>query len=131
VIEAPPADDVAITYQPEELTELNLLRAGVSTLIWATGYYLDCGWIDAPTLDELAIPETSAASRPSPASTSSDCCGSTRRRRPPSSGLSSTAHTSSKRWPVTRPRGTANTARFCGVDHSRDERRNKAAPRSS
>jgi hypothetical protein len=41
VIEAPPADEVAITYQPEELTELNLVRAGVSTLIWATGYDLD------------------------------------------------------------------------------------------
>jgi hypothetical protein len=57
VIEAPPADDVAITYQPEELIELNLLRAGVSTLIWATGYDLDYGWIDAPTLDDLAIPQ--------------------------------------------------------------------------
>jgi hypothetical protein len=45
-IQAPPADDIAITHQPRELTELNLVRAGVSTVIWATGYDLDCGWID-------------------------------------------------------------------------------------
>jgi putative flavoprotein involved in K+ transport len=56
-IEAPPADDVPFTYHPEELTELNLLRAGVSTVIWATGYELDYGWIDAPILDGLGYPQ--------------------------------------------------------------------------
>ncbi len=55
-IEAPPADDVAVTYRPAELTELNLADAGVSTVIWATGYHLDHGWIDAPILDELGYP---------------------------------------------------------------------------
>jgi putative flavoprotein involved in K+ transport len=55
-IEAPSAEDVPFAYQPEELTELNLLRAGVSTVIWATGYDLDYGWIDAPILDELGYP---------------------------------------------------------------------------
>jgi putative flavoprotein involved in K+ transport len=55
-IEAPPADHVAVDHQPEELTELNLRKAGISTLIWATGYDLGFGWIDAPILDELGYP---------------------------------------------------------------------------
>jgi putative flavoprotein involved in K+ transport len=55
-IEAPPADDLAVTFQPAGLTELNLSKAGVSTVIWATGYDLDYGWIDAPLLDELGYP---------------------------------------------------------------------------
>jgi len=41
VIEAPPAEDRTIRYEPPELTELNLLHAGISTIIWATGYGLD------------------------------------------------------------------------------------------
>ena len=53
---APPADDLAVAHEPAELAELNLLNAGVSTVIWATGYGLDYGWIDAPILDELGYP---------------------------------------------------------------------------
>jgi putative flavoprotein involved in K+ transport len=53
---APPADDVAVDHRPRELTELDLLREGISTIIWATGYGLDYGWIDAPLLDELGYP---------------------------------------------------------------------------
>jgi putative flavoprotein involved in K+ transport len=55
-IEVPSADDVTVDYQPHELTELNLEREGISTIIWATGYGLDYGWIDAPLLDELGYP---------------------------------------------------------------------------
>jgi putative flavoprotein involved in K+ transport len=55
-IEAPAADDAPVTYKPSELTELNLRDAGVSTVIWATGYGLDYGWIDAPLLDGLGYP---------------------------------------------------------------------------
>jgi putative flavoprotein involved in K+ transport len=55
-IEAPPADDVPVTYEPAGLTELNLLDAGVSTVVWATGYGLDYGWIDAPILDRFGYP---------------------------------------------------------------------------
>jgi putative flavoprotein involved in K+ transport len=53
---APPARDVAVSHQPAELTELDLARAGVSTVIWATGYDLDYSWIEAPVLDELGYP---------------------------------------------------------------------------
>lgn len=55
-IDAPPDDRVAVAYQPRGLTELNLRRAGVSTIIWATGYALDYRWIDAPILDESGYP---------------------------------------------------------------------------
>jgi putative flavoprotein involved in K+ transport len=55
-IEVPSADDVTVDHQPQELTELNLEREGISTIIWATGYGLDYGWIDAPLLDELGYP---------------------------------------------------------------------------
>jgi putative flavoprotein involved in K+ transport len=56
-IEAPPADERAVDHWPVELTELDLRKAGVSTVIWATGYDLDHRWIDAPVLDELGYPE--------------------------------------------------------------------------
>jgi putative flavoprotein involved in K+ transport len=56
-IPAPPADDVTVTYEPEGITELDLSAAGISTVIWATGYGLDYGWVDAPILDELGYPE--------------------------------------------------------------------------
>jgi putative flavoprotein involved in K+ transport len=55
-IEAPPADDDVVTYTPAELSDLNLREAGVSTVIWATGYGLDYGWIEAPILDGLGYP---------------------------------------------------------------------------
>ena len=55
-IESPPAENRTIRYQPPELTELNLLHAGISTIIWATGYGLDYQWIDAPILDEFGFP---------------------------------------------------------------------------
>jgi putative flavoprotein involved in K+ transport len=35
---------------------LNLLREGISTVIWATGYDLDYGWIDASILDDVGYP---------------------------------------------------------------------------
>jgi putative flavoprotein involved in K+ transport len=55
-IDAPPADDVAVDYQPEEITELNLRDAGISTVLWATGYGLDHDWIEAPIFDRLGYP---------------------------------------------------------------------------
>ena len=55
-IDAPPDTRVALTYEPKGLTELNLLRAGVSVIIWATGYALDYHWIEAPILDEMNYP---------------------------------------------------------------------------
>ena len=55
-IPARPDDNVAVTHRPQGLTELNLARAGISTIIWATGYGLDYRWIVAPIFDELGYP---------------------------------------------------------------------------
>ena len=55
-IGAPPDNRVAIVHEPEEVTEIHLRRAGISTIIWATGYGLDYGWIEAPLLDEFGYP---------------------------------------------------------------------------
>jgi putative flavoprotein involved in K+ transport len=55
-IKAPPDDRIPVNYEPQKLTELNLAHAGISTIIWATGYALDYQWIDAPILDELDYP---------------------------------------------------------------------------
>jgi putative flavoprotein involved in K+ transport len=55
-IDAPADDPVAVTHEPEGLTRLDLGRAGVSTIIWATGYDLDHRWIAAPVADEQGYP---------------------------------------------------------------------------
>lgn len=55
-IAAPPDDRAALPYAPRGSTELDLARAGVSVVLWATGYGLDHGFIDAPILDDLGCP---------------------------------------------------------------------------
>lgn len=55
-VEAPPDDRVANTFEPEPVLELDLAGAGVSTVIWATGYGLDYGWIDAPIFGDRGYP---------------------------------------------------------------------------
>jgi putative flavoprotein involved in K+ transport len=55
-IDAPPDDRVPFQFDPPELAELDLRAAGVSTVIWATGYRLDYGWIDPPIFDEQGFP---------------------------------------------------------------------------
>jgi putative flavoprotein involved in K+ transport len=52
----PPDDREPFAYEPTPLTALDLGRAGVSTIIWATGYALDFGWIDAPIFDRRGYP---------------------------------------------------------------------------
>jgi len=48
----PPPDD----FTPASVTELDLDRAGVRTVIWATGYRLDFSWVDLPVFDEWGYP---------------------------------------------------------------------------
>ncbi|MGH7581383.1 MAG: flavin-containing monooxygenase [Gemmatimonadales bacterium] len=48
----PPPDD----YTPATSTELDLDRAGIGAVVWATGYGLDFGWVDLPVLDEWGYP---------------------------------------------------------------------------
>lgn len=55
-IDAPPDDAVATRFDPPQIDRLDLRDAGISTVIWATGYRLDFSWIDLPIFDELGFP---------------------------------------------------------------------------
>lgn len=43
-------------YEQEILTELDIGEAGIDTILWATGYRWDYGWIDLPIFDEFGYP---------------------------------------------------------------------------
>ncbi len=45
-----------MTFQPPQPTDLDLDEAGISTIIWTTGYRLDYRWIDLPIFDEQGFP---------------------------------------------------------------------------
>jgi len=56
-IDAPPADPgAAVAFEPEVIDELDLASAGISTVLWTTGYRRDLTWIDPPITDELGFP---------------------------------------------------------------------------
>ena len=60
-LEAPAGDWPSDLEASEDLaheapTELNLAAAGVSTIIWATGYRPDLGWVGLPFLDGEGYP---------------------------------------------------------------------------
>ncbi|HWM03674.1 MAG TPA: NAD(P)/FAD-dependent oxidoreductase [Actinophytocola sp.] len=56
-IDAPPDDrPPRDTYVPPTSATLDLDAAGITTVIWATGYRLDFGWVDLPVLDEWGYP---------------------------------------------------------------------------
>jgi putative flavoprotein involved in K+ transport len=55
--DAPPDDPEApFELDVPEVTELDLAREGISSVIFASGYRFDFGWIDLPILDELGVP---------------------------------------------------------------------------
>ena len=55
-IEAPPDDRRPFDFEPPEKLDLDLSEAGISTVLWASGYRLDFGWLDLPILDEYGVP---------------------------------------------------------------------------
>jgi putative flavoprotein involved in K+ transport len=56
-IDAPPDDrPPRETFTPKMVTELDLDRAGVTSVIWATGYRLDFSWVQLPVFDEWGYP---------------------------------------------------------------------------
>jgi putative flavoprotein involved in K+ transport len=55
-LDAPPDDRVQVDFEPAVLDGLDLARAGISTVLWTTGYRLDYGWIDLPIFDEFGYP---------------------------------------------------------------------------
>ena len=55
-LDLPPDDRVPFELEVPEVTELDLRSAGISTVVWTTGYAPDYGWLDLPVLDELGVP---------------------------------------------------------------------------
>lgn len=57
-IEAPPDDRPAPgdSSVPATSIELDLAAAGIGSVVWATGYRLDFGWVDLPLFDEWGYP---------------------------------------------------------------------------
>ena len=59
----------------DPLLELDLAGAGVTSIVWATGFATDYGWLQVDAFDDTEGPGTGGVSRPSPASTSWACRG--------------------------------------------------------
>jgi putative flavoprotein involved in K+ transport len=55
-IERGPDDRAWPEFNPVELTELDLRAAGISTVLWTSGYAPDYSWLDLPILDEFGTP---------------------------------------------------------------------------
>jgi putative flavoprotein involved in K+ transport len=55
-IERGPDDRVWPEFNPAELTELDLRKAGISSVLWTSGYAPDYSWLDLPILDEFGTP---------------------------------------------------------------------------
>jgi putative flavoprotein involved in K+ transport len=55
-IDAPPDDRQPFSFEPPEPADLDLTAAGISTVVWATGYRMDHSWIDLPIFDEQGFP---------------------------------------------------------------------------
>jgi len=56
-IDAPPDDrPPRDTFTPATITELDLERSGVRSVLWATGYQLDFSWVQLPVFDEWGYP---------------------------------------------------------------------------
>ncbi len=56
-LDVPPDDRVSVEHEPDGIDAIDLLDAGISTVIWTGGYGLDYGWIDAPIFGERGYPE--------------------------------------------------------------------------
>jgi putative flavoprotein involved in K+ transport len=55
-IDAPPDDRAPYTFEPPVLDELDLAKAGVSTVIWTSGYRMDFSIIEPPIVDDMGFP---------------------------------------------------------------------------
>lgn len=55
-IDAPPDDREPFDFEPPEVTDLDLAAAGISTVLWTTGYAPDYGWLDLPVVGDFGLP---------------------------------------------------------------------------
>ena len=56
-VDAPPDDREVFTFAPPVPEEIDLAKAGISSVVWASGYSRDYGWIDFPIVDEQGFPK--------------------------------------------------------------------------
>ena len=59
-IEAPPAQDAAesnpVSALPGTSDEIDVRAAGIGSVIWATGYAFEFGWVELPIFDAVGTP---------------------------------------------------------------------------
>lgn len=56
-LDLPPDDrEVAVRTPVPASPDLDLTSAGITNVVWGTGYDLDLGWVDAPVLDSSGAP---------------------------------------------------------------------------
>ena len=53
-----PDENAWSSYEPPEPDALDLRRAGISTVLWTSGFRPDYTWIDAPITDDMGLPRT-------------------------------------------------------------------------
>ena len=55
-LELPPDDREPFAFSVPEITELDLAKEGISTVLWTTGYEPDYDWLDLPVERQFGIP---------------------------------------------------------------------------
>lgn len=67
-LEAPEDDlpELREGYEAPVITELDLMREGIATIIWATGYGFDFSWVNFPIFDEFGYPIQERGVTPQP-----------------------------------------------------------------
>lgn len=57
-LQAPPEDGPELNdgYQARIITELDINKVGISSIVWATGFGFDFSWIQIPIFDEYGYP---------------------------------------------------------------------------
>jgi putative flavoprotein involved in K+ transport len=55
-IEAPPGEFAQFAFDPPAIGELDLAAEGIGSVIWATGFRFDFGWIPDLELDAMGYP---------------------------------------------------------------------------
>jgi len=66
-LDLPPDDrEVAVRTPVPAVADLDLRAAGITSVVWGTGYRLDLEWVDAPVLDASGTPDQVRGVTPMP-----------------------------------------------------------------
>lgn len=55
-IEAPADDNIVSDFMPPQTSHLDMNASGIRSVVWATGFKMDFGWIKLPVTDERGYP---------------------------------------------------------------------------